>query len=109
MGNRIAEVRKAKGLTIKKLAELVGTSSQQISHLEKGHRRLTVEWMERIAEALNCHPSDLLSGGTRIENDRERAMLELFRGLSDEQQEAFLQATAALAKPLGKKPKKKAG
>ena len=106
MDNRISELRKAKGLTIKRLAELVGTSNQQISHLEKGHRRLTLEWMERIAEALECHPSDLLSGGTRLENDRERAMVELFRGLSDEQQEAFLQATAALAKPIEKEEKK---
>ncbi|MBO6824468.1 MAG: helix-turn-helix transcriptional regulator [Thalassospira sp.] len=106
MDNRITELRKAKGLTIKRLAELVGTSNQQISHLEKGHRRLTLEWMERIAEALECHPSDLLSGGTRLENDRERAMIELFRGLSDEQQEAFLQATAALAKPIEKDEEK---
>jgi hypothetical protein len=27
-------------------------------------------------------------------------MIELFRGLSEEQQEAFLKATAALAKPI---------
>ena len=33
-------------------------------------------------------------------------MIELFRGLSDEQQEAFLQATAALAKPVGEVMKK---
>ena len=106
MDNRMTELRKATGLTIQRLAELVGTSNQQISHLEKGHRRLTLEWMERIAEALECHPSDLLSGGTRLENDRERAMIELFRGLSDEQQEAFLQATAALAKPIEKDEEK---
>lgn len=100
MENRIAEVRRARGLTLKRLAELVGTSNQQISHLEKGRRRLTVEWMERIAKALDCHPFDLLGEGASPRNARERAMIELFRGLSDEQQEAFLQATAALAKPL---------
>ncbi len=32
--------------------------------------------------------------------DKVRAMIELFRGLSEEQQEAFLKATAALAKPI---------
>ncbi len=100
MDNRISELRKARGLTMKQLAELVGTSNQQISHLEKGRRRLTLDWMERIAKALECHPSDLLAGGTRLQNEKERAMIELFRGLSDEQQEAFLQATAALAKPV---------
>ena len=98
--NRITKLRKARGLTLKRLAELVGTSNQQISHLEKGRRRLTVEWMERIAEALDCHPFDLLGDGTHSRNERERVMIELFRGLSEEQQEAFLKATAALAKPL---------
>ncbi|MEE8226919.1 MAG: helix-turn-helix transcriptional regulator, partial [Kiloniellales bacterium] len=64
MENRIRELRKARGLTLKRMAELLGTSNQQISHLEKGRRRLTLEWMERIAEALECHPSDLLIGGS---------------------------------------------
>ncbi len=102
MENRIRELRKARGLTLKRMAELLGTSNQQISHLEKGRRRLTLEWMERIAEPLECHPSDLLIGGSRLRNDKERAMIELFRGLSEEQQEAFLKATAALAKPVEK-------
>ena len=102
MENRIRELRKARGLTLKRMAELVGTSNQQISHLEKGRRRLTLEWMERIAEALECHPSDLLIGGSRLRSDKERAMIELFRGLSEEQQEAFLKVTAALAKPVEK-------
>ena len=102
MENRIRELRKARGLTLKRMAELVGTSNQQISHLEKGRRRLTLEWMERIAEALECHPSDLLIGSSHLRNEKERAMIELFRGLSEEQQEAFLKATAALAKPVEK-------
>jgi len=101
MENRIKELRKAQGLTLKELADRVGTSNQQISHLEKGRRRLTLDWIERLAVALDCHPSDLLGGGaTQPRNERERAMIELFRGLSEEQQEAFLKATAALAKPM---------
>ena len=105
MENRIKELRKAGGLPLKKLAELVGTSNQQISHLEKGRRRLTLEWMERIAKALNCQPADLLGNFSQIQDEKERAMLELFRGLSEEQKEAFLQATAALAKPKTNKVK----
>ena len=100
MENRIRELRKAQGLTLKQVAKIVGTSDQQISHLEKGRRRLTAQWMERLAEALNCHPADLLAGSTTLRNEKERIMLELFRGLSQEQQEAFLKATAALAQPL---------
>ncbi len=101
MENRIRELRKRRGLTLKELAGLVDTSSQQISLLEKGKRRLTVEWMQRIAHALDCHPLELLDRGVHLKNERESALIELFRGLSEEQQEAFLKAVAALAKPLG--------
>lgn len=100
MENRIKEWRRARGLTLKQLAERIGTSNQQISHLENGRRRLTLDWIERIAIALECHPADLIGGDTQLRSERERAMIELFRGLSEEQQEAFLQATAALAKPM---------
>ncbi|MCF8479908.1 MAG: helix-turn-helix domain-containing protein [Rhodospirillum sp.] len=82
------------------MTERVGTSNQQISHLEKGRRRLSLEWRQRLADALDCHPSDLLVDPYQPRNERERALVELFRGLSEEQQEALLQATFALAKPV---------
>jgi transcriptional regulator with XRE-family HTH domain len=106
MENRIKEWRKARGLTLKQLADRVSTSNQQISHLEKGRRRLTLDWIERLAAALECHPSDLLGDAAQPRNERERAMIELFRGLSEEQQEAFLKATAALAKPVRSRDEK---
>ena len=100
MKNRIAEFRKARGLTLQALADRVGASNQQISHLEKGRRGLTVDWVDRIADALGCHPFDLLDAPPQAKTERERALLELFRGMSDEQQDAFFQATAALAQPV---------
>ncbi|MBL4629283.1 MAG: hypothetical protein JKY00_14855 [Roseicyclus sp.] len=56
--------------------------------------------MDRLAEALDCHPFDLLDAPPQAKTERERALLDLFRGMSDEQQDAFFQATAALAKPV---------
>jgi len=100
MKNRIAELRKARGLTLQALAVMVGASNQQISHLEKGRRGLTVDWVDRLAEALECHPFDLLDAPPQAKSERERALLELFRGMSSEQQDAFFQATAALAQPV---------
>lgn len=40
---------------------MLGTSQPQLSRLERGERRLTVEWMTRIAKALDVEPVDLLS------------------------------------------------
>ena len=58
--NRIREIRKARGLTLKALASQIGASHQQIARLEKGERELTVWWMQQIAPALGCQPANLL-------------------------------------------------
>lgn len=39
------------------------TSGQQIERIEKGQRRLTIEWIERIAKALRVDPEMLVGGG----------------------------------------------
>lgn len=43
-------------MTLADLAERVGTTNQQISHLELGRRQLTVDWLRRLGVALGCHP-----------------------------------------------------
>jgi transcriptional regulator with XRE-family HTH domain len=59
--NRIREWRRLRSLTLQALAEGVGTTKSQIDKLEKGARRLTVEWMVRLAKPLACDPRDLLA------------------------------------------------
>lgn len=58
--NRIQEIREARGLSAIELAEKVNTSRGQIYQLEKSERRLTVDWMNRLARALKCRPQDLM-------------------------------------------------
>ncbi len=58
--NRLREIRKAQGLTQQELAEMVGTSYVQIGRLEKGERQLTVDWLKRLAGALNVRPWDIV-------------------------------------------------
>lgn len=60
MENRIKHLRKKAGLTTQGLADLVGTSNQQIGYLERGERSLTQKWMDRISAALGVAPADLL-------------------------------------------------
>ena len=60
LSNRIRELRRSAGLSQEALAEKVGTTNQHIGRLESGKRRLSTDWMERIASALQCDPSDLL-------------------------------------------------
>lgn len=71
--NRIREIREAGRLSVDDLAERVDTSGTQIRRLESGERRLTVEWMTRLAIAMECSPADFLVNGHApdIESDVE--------------------------------------
>ncbi len=97
MKNCIAKIRKENGITLQALADRVGASNQQISHQEKGRRGLTIDWLERIAVSLDCHPFDLLApdpslmkiNGTSLTAIEQQLVLQ-FRQFSDEQQEAML-------------------
>jgi phage repressor protein C with HTH and peptisase S24 domain len=61
--NHIRELRTAKGWSLQQLADASGTSKSQIDKLEKGERRLTVDWMVRLAKPLACDPRDLMADG----------------------------------------------
>src|ERR1700752_670066 len=58
--NRIREFRETAHLSMQALADRAGTSAPQINKLEKGERKLTVDWMIRLGRALNIDPKDLM-------------------------------------------------
>jgi transcriptional regulator with XRE-family HTH domain len=57
---KLRALRRAKGMTMRALAEQIGTSQQQVDRLEKGQRRLTLEWLEKLSSALECELMELL-------------------------------------------------
>ncbi len=60
-GLKLAELRRKAGLTRKELAEWTGTTQGTIFNLETGKsRRIELDLLDRIAEALGCKPSELL-------------------------------------------------
>jgi transcriptional regulator with XRE-family HTH domain len=62
MLSRIREVRKAKGLTLLDVAERCDppTTAQTIGRLETGTRTLSIDWLNRIAAALEVDSSELV-------------------------------------------------
>lgn len=60
-GNVIATMRHRRGLSLQQLADRIGCAKSQLSKLENGHRRLDDVWLQRIAEALQMTPNDLLA------------------------------------------------
>ncbi|WP_126172311.1 helix-turn-helix domain-containing protein [Altericroceibacterium xinjiangense] len=64
MINRIRDIRKDKGLTLAEVAERCDppTTAQTIGRLETGMRSLSLDWMNRIAAALEVDPEMLVKG-----------------------------------------------
>ena len=63
IGANIKAVRERKGWTLEKVAKRCDppTAYTSIMRLEKGERRLTLDWLERIAKALEVDPIDLVA------------------------------------------------
>lgn len=64
MRNLLKHFREERKMTQATLADLIGTSQSQVNRLEHSHRKLTVEWAERIAPHLGIDAKALLFGGT---------------------------------------------
>jgi imidazoleglycerol-phosphate dehydratase len=64
--NNIRILRKQIGLSQKNLAQKIGTTGQQVGHLEAGRRKLTQDWMYRLSAGLECRPLDLLETSSII-------------------------------------------
>lgn len=88
MGNRIEELRSARGWTQEQLAERMGTSQQQVGRLEKAQRRLNTDWLEKAAEALEVRIEDLFE-----QKDRS-ALIDDVSPVDDETMGSIAQALA---------------
>ncbi|QTH21975.1 helix-turn-helix domain-containing protein [Rhizorhabdus wittichii] len=60
VASRLHNVRKAKGMTLQQVADGAKTTLGQIHKLERSQRPLTMEWIERLAVALNVSPAELM-------------------------------------------------
>lgn len=58
MRNRIRHYRRLKGLTQTDLAESLGTTAATISRLETEGIKVSVDWLEPLAEILQVQISD---------------------------------------------------
>lgn len=87
--NCIREIRMMKGISAYKLAEMIGTSKDQIEKLQKGERRLTDSWLKRLSEALGCTKAELLGESPAL-TPQDMALINLYNALPPEHQETIL-------------------
>ena len=60
-GKRIQEIRKSKGLTQEKLAELIGLDTPNLSNIERGKRFVSSSTLEKIIDSLQIEESELFN------------------------------------------------
>ena len=95
--NYIRKLRNKQGLTLQELADIVGTSNQQVSNHESEKRRITIEWLWRYAKALNCHPVEIIQLEEHTpKNIDEKALLEKYRELNAEDRKTLIRIMDAL-------------
>ena len=94
--NHLRALREAKGLTLEQLAAAVGTTNQQISHLELGKRQLTVAWLVRLAKALECHPWAIVQDEPGLLTAAERDLINRARRLRGPDHKELLSTLARL-------------
>ena len=61
LGNKISNLRKAKGYSQIQFAEMLGLSTNALSIIETGNGFLTAETLEKILTKLNIEPDELFS------------------------------------------------
>lgn len=66
--NRIHEIRNARGLTVEALSAKSGISPAYISQMARGDRNVSLKNLEKLAQALECRPEDLLIGNVITSN-----------------------------------------
>lgn len=87
LGARIKELRKARELSQKELAELIGIEPQHMNRLEVGKSYPSLDRLERIAKVLNVPLRDFFDF-MHLQGAEQRlfAIVEMVKGLSVEQQ-----------------------
>lgn len=82
MGCRICAMRKQRGLSQEKLAELIDRSCSFTGHIERGTRKPSLETLVEIAVALSCSADDLLGIKKRQLSREEELSLILHEALN---------------------------
>ncbi|MNO99546.1 HTH-type transcriptional regulator PuuR [compost metagenome] len=86
VGEQVRRIRKSRGMTQERLADLSGLSFSYISDVERGTRNISLESLGRIIEALGTKPAQLFAEPASSEillSDTEDKLATLTLLLSD--------------------------
>ena len=115
VGEKIRDVRKSKRIRQKVLARMVGISAGALTNFEKGRRRVSLDWLHKISEALDTPvayflPDEKDQKKTPPGDPRERRLLNAWRALDGDARlmADFQQLASHLGNGAGAKKKSRA-
>jgi transcriptional regulator with XRE-family HTH domain len=59
--SKLRDLRRSRGLTVHKLAEQISENHQKIGRIERGQRSLTIDYLVKVAKALQTPLDELLN------------------------------------------------
>ena len=114
VGEKIRALRKRKRVRQYVLARMVGITPGALTNFEKGRRHVSLDWLERIADALDTPVAYFLGegrGGKKIAagDPREKRLLDDWRLLKDKPtlQEDFFRIMEDLGRSAGVKSRRR--
>lgn len=102
MKTNIRQIRKARGLTQKQLADMIDVSESIISQYENGRKSPSNETLLKLGEALDCSVSDILDDRKAFNfalSTLERDLIQKYRALDERGRrvvEAVIDAQSAI-------------
>lgn len=85
LGAQVKAARMKKGLTKARLAEMLGYSTQHISHVETGNTKLSVELLVELANVLETSLDQLLEDSLYSEKSEGKILSIEVRSLPEEE------------------------
>jgi transcriptional regulator with XRE-family HTH domain len=61
IGKKIKQLREERSLTLERLADLLGTDRQHIWNIEAGRKNITLDYLDKIAEALKVSQNEFIN------------------------------------------------
>lgn len=99
LGERIRELRKAKGYTQEQLAELVGVEPRHISRVEGGYSSPSIDRLAKVSEVLGVPIKDLFDFMHLNESDERLKDIDTaIKGMSEECQQILYKIVHAFEK-----------
>ncbi len=85
-GNRIFALRKERGLTRERLAEMADISVQFLADIEKGRKTMTITTLRKLSSALLVTADTIVNGNQNASADVVAELWDICLSLSPEKQ-----------------------